>query len=119
MNLTDEQLRKIQAEIAKADLPDKECIRRALVEIAVHDEQFNIPKVSDLLAHPPDFDGKNCLFCRGMRRLIDCQQCQGSQPTSEHARRLWEQRERQRGTQKGKKDSMLNSKRRKNHAGRS
>ena len=123
MNLTETQIRKIQEEILRADMPDKECIRRALVEIAVYEEDFKIPKVSELLANPPEFDGKNCLFCRGMRRLIDCQQCHGSQPTSDGARQLWEKQERQRWGREERKEkiSMLNSPKneRKKHASRS
>lgn len=118
--LTEQHIRKIQAEILKVDTPDKEAIRKALVEIAVHDEAFTIPKVSELLKNPPDFDGKNCLFCRGMRRLIDCQQCQGNQPTSEAAQRIWEQREQQRRQDEGNMPVReIKQARRKKHAGRS
>lgn len=127
MNLTDEQIRKIQEEIIKADMPDKECIRKALVEIAVRDETFTVPKVSVLLANPPDFDGKSCLFCRGMRRLLDCQQCYGTQPISENAQRIWEAREHQRQIERGRVSKAQAAspaqaaefvQRRKKHAGR-
>lgn len=77
-SFTPQQLAKIQEAARIDDPPSRQSLKRALIEIAMEEENYIPPNVDTLLTDPPDFDGMTCLLCRGNRRIEGCQKCCGS-----------------------------------------